>query len=179
MSSKGNDLIVPMRKGEVYEIWVYNRSNRMVAMRLLVDGLNTLPEKEKVKGIITLRVAPRVSLDEARPWVLDPATTVEGPFKNLFRVQGFVTETGASGKLRDFKVVDLDQSIAARQQFTDQIGLITAAFYAPGSGARGIGTGFGREHEENLGERLGVKAGNLLCVINIRYVEADALNRGT
>lgn len=90
------------------------------------------------------------------------------------------------GKLLEFKVVDADASVAARKNFTDQIGLITAAFYhkyvPPAyddersmitSGARpgaGAGTGFGREQQQNLDVRAYVKPGDLWAVINIRYV---------
>ncbi|KKK65982.1 hypothetical protein LCGC14_2968670, partial [marine sediment metagenome] len=54
---RGNDMFVPLGKGEVYEIWVENRAGRLVLMRLLVDGLNTLPEKQKDKGVDVYQVA--------------------------------------------------------------------------------------------------------------------------
>lgn len=166
---KGNDYFVPLRKGEVYQIDVDNRSGKMVLMRLLVDGLNTLPEEEKTKGVRTFLVGKRVNLDEARYWVLDPAQASE------FAVRGFVTTTGVQGKLREFVVVDADKSLAARQQFTDQIGLITAAFYAPASTSRAVGTAMGNERDEDLKEKEGTAAGNLLGVVHIRYVDADAI----
>lgn len=131
-------------------------------MRLLVDGLNTLPEKEESKGVATYLVGAPVSLDQARFWILDPESA------KVHAVQGFVTETGREGKLQKFTVVDAQKSLAARQQFTDQIGLITAAFYASGGGSRAIGTAAGEERVENLEELGGVKVGNLLGVVSIR-----------
>ncbi len=166
---RGNDLFVPVHKGEVMEIWIENHSGNLTLMRLLVDGLNTLPELEKAKGVATYLVGKRVNLDEAREWVLDPKAG------EVNAVRGFVTETGVQGKLNEFVVVDADDSLAARQKFTDQIGLITAAFYAPASGPRRVGMGLGKERQENLDERAGPEAGNLLAVVNIRYVEAEAL----
>lgn len=166
---RGNDFFVPVRKGEVYEIWIENRSNQIVLMRLLVDGLNTLPERETTKGVQTVIVGKRVNLDEAKAWELDPE------FAKLYAVRGFVTELGVQGKLREFVVVDADQSLAARQKFTDQIGIITAAFYAPPAGTRGVGTGLGQERGEEILESRGLKPGNLLSVVHIRYVEAEAL----
>ena len=37
--------------------------------------------------------------------------------------------------------------------------------------------GLGQERQENLEEREGPEAGNLLAVVNIRYVEAEALKK--
>ncbi len=174
---RGNNCFAPVRKGEVLHIHLENKSGQLVLMRLLVDGLNTLPEKitstvvenGREKGIVTYQWGQHVNLSEARPWVLDPADA------SRFAVRGFVTETGPQGKLREFTVVDADQSLAARQQFTDQLGLITAAFYAPGGTGRGpLGIQAGRERSEDLTEQQG-KAGHLLGVVHLRYVDADTL----
>jgi hypothetical protein len=168
---RGNDYFIPVRKGEVYELWIENRGAQSVFMRLLVDGLNTLPELEGTKGVRTYVVGKRVNLDEARYWELDPAVS------KVFAVRGFVTEASLQGKLREFVVVDADDSLAARQKFTDQIGLITAAFYGQASGSRSVGTGLGQERGEELHVARNVGLGNLLGVVHIRYVDADALPR--
>jgi hypothetical protein len=164
---RGNDLLITLKQGETYELWVENRSGQVAIMRLLVDGLNTLPEKEETKGVSTYIVGKRVNLNDARHWVLDPAVVASA--NKIWAVRGFITETGAQGKLRQFAVVDAQQSLAARQKFTDQIGLITAAFYAPKSGARGVGTGLGQEQSENLTEAQKMLPGDLLGVVHIRY----------
>ncbi len=166
---KGNDMFVALRRGEVYEIWVENRSDQVAMLRLLVDGLSTLPQKvTDLKGIDTFEIAARVNLEDTRAWILDPKQARQ------WAVRGFVTETGTQGKLREFKVVDAAESLAARRQFTDDIGLITAAFYTA-SNARGgpIGTTFGKEREENISVRVDKRVGNLLSVINIRYVDPE------
>ena len=165
---KGNDYYVPLRKGEIYQIHIENRTADPVVMRLLVDGLNTLPEQETTKGVKTYIVGKRVSLDGARPWEMDP--------RKAYQVPGFVTETGAKGQYRDFVVVDANVSLAARQKFTDQIGIITAAFYAPVSGARTVGTDLGEAHNVAIEEGVGYPVGPLLAVVHIRYVEPEALN---
>lgn len=170
---RGNDMLVPLSKGEEYEIWIENKTDDLVCMRLLVDGLNTLVEKDDMtKGIQTEVVAKRVNLDEARFWVLDPKRS------QLFAVRGFVTKTGDQGKYRAFKVVDANESVAARQKFTDNLGIITAAFYRPGSASRGIGTGFGEERSEVLQTRK-VGIGDLFTVMHIRYVEPEVLRELT
>lgn len=168
---RGNDYLVPLRKGEEYSVRLENKSGQLVHVRLFVDGLNTLPEKSQgTKGVETWEVAPRVSLDVARAWILDPARD------SGFTVSGFTTETGAQGKWKRFLVTDAEKSLAARRKFTEQLGLITAAFYADGSGTRsGIGTTGGREEKLDLTERGGLKVGNLLHVVQIRYVDADGL----
>lgn len=171
---RGNDYLVPLRVGEVYSIRVELLSGDPTYMRLLVDGLNTLPEKSAEKGIATYEVAPVVKLDEARGWILDPRNSR----RPVWEVRGFVTETGQQGKLRRFKVVDDGLSVAAQKKFTENLGLITAAFYNTAQ-AR-VATGVEDfETEENLRERRGVTAGDLIGVVNIRYVDPEQLNSGS
>ncbi len=109
---RDNDCFVALRKGEVYEVWVENKGRRVTLMRMLVDGLNTLPQKEVLKGVSTYLVGAPVSLDEARFWIMDPEAS------KVHAVRGFVTETGVQGKLREFTVVHASESLAARQKFT-------------------------------------------------------------
>jgi hypothetical protein len=175
---RGNECYVPVSKGEEYEIWIENRSGGPVLTRLLIDGLNTLPEKDTTKGISTYIVGKRVNLDEARFWILDPFDLKTE--RKIWAIRGFVTETGAQGKLRKFTVVDADQSLAARRQFTDQIGLITAAFYAPGSKPRGSGIGqygteAGDEQDEEILEQGGYRIGDMRGVVHLRYVDPSTL----
>jgi hypothetical protein len=169
--ARGNDWFIPVREGEVYKLEIENRSDRVVCMRVLVDGLNTLPERDDTKGVVTMVWGKRVNLDEARHYVLDPARS------RIQWVTGFATETGAQGKLRDFRVARAEKSLAARRQFTDQIGLITVAFYLPAGGSRGpLGTEAGEERRADLTEHAGVNVGNLIAVVHIRYGDADELS---
>jgi hypothetical protein len=172
-----SECFLPVRVGEVIEVRVENRTGKTALLRLLVDGLNTLPEQDATKGVATYIWGQRVNLEDARYWVLDPAA-IEGQRK-LWAIRGFVTETGVEGKLREFVVVEAEKSLAARQQFTEKLGIITAAFYAPApsriAGTRGpIGIGAGTERREDLREKA-VPIGDLLAVVHIRYVEADSL----
>jgi hypothetical protein len=182
--ARGNDLFVPLRKGEVYRIQAENKSGELVLMRLLVDGLNTLPQLETDKDMVVEPVpknqspgtrqerwvtAPRVNLNDARAWILDPKSS-----KSTL-VRGFFSSTAGGGKYNEFVVVDAQDSLAARQRFTDQIGLITAAFYAPKSDARGLGTTLGKEGTGRVAERAGIACGNLLGVVHLRYVEPEAI----
>ncbi len=173
------EYVVGLKPGEVYSLWVENRTGQVACMRLLVDGLNTLPEKVMEKGIQTYETAPRVNISKARHWVLDPRQSMARS-QSLWAINGFVTQTGEQGQMREFKIVDADASVAARKSFTDQIGLITAAFYHEyeppkqsnhiAGSAPGVGTGFGNTVEFNGKERRDVRPGDLWAVINIRYV---------
>ncbi len=165
---RGNECLLPVRAGEVYQIVVENRSDQVACMRLLVDGLNTLPEAEGDKGVETFIWGKRVNLDEARHYVLDPA------FSRIFGVRGFATETGAQGRYREFVVAPAEHTMAARRQFTDEIGLITAAFYTPPGRTRGLlGTAAGQEGKADLTERGDVNVGRLIAVVHVRLVDAD------
>jgi hypothetical protein len=160
---RGNDYIVKLRKGEKYAVQVANNTNDRVMMRLMIDGLNTLPQEiEEAKGIATEEVAPRVNLGEARHWVLDA--------NKRFAVKGFVNKTGEQGIYREFVVVDADESLAARKSFTDQVGLITVAFYQDKNRTRGAaGTQQGDEVQTDLTVRQGTQCGQMIAVVNIRY----------
>jgi hypothetical protein len=68
---QGNDCIFPVEKGEVFELRVENGSGQKILLRLLVDGLSTLPEPDNERRGGTY-FPKRVSLDEASCWVLDP-----------------------------------------------------------------------------------------------------------
>lgn len=188
----GNNMFVPLSSGEVYRIVVEHQewlrkqhlladdtqNEQKLVVRLLVDGLNTLPQWVPTKGI-WVEGAPKkaylpaqpVNLDEARFWVLRAS---EGP---LFSFSGFYTKTGQDGEYREFKVVDAHKSLAARNKFHDQIGLITAAFYAPEptSGERSVGTDMGDTRKVDATEQRGVEPGNLLAVVHIRYVDPETL----
>jgi hypothetical protein len=92
----------------------------------------------------------------------------------MWRVQGFETATGEEGIMRQFTVVDADKSLAARQKFTDQLGLVTAAFYQENTSRGPVGTDAGSEIKVKIKQRK-AEVGNLLAVVHIRYVDASTL----
>lgn len=182
----GNNYYVPVRGGEVYSVRLANKTGKKAIVRMLVDGLNWLPQKLLDKGVDTLEIAPRVSLSEARWSLMDPSVAP------VFEIAGFVTATGTQGTLRQFKLVDAKESLAARKKFTEQVGIITAAFYealeplpepeVDGSfnrslagAAPGLGTTTGAEQKVKLELAKKHEVGRLLAAVNIRYVDADEL----
>ncbi len=62
-------------------------------MRVLVDGLNTLPEKLDTKGLVTYEWGRRVNLEDARTWELHPNM-------NKVAIAGFVTKVDNYGQAR-------------------------------------------------------------------------------
>lgn len=206
-TARGNDYLVGVRKGQVMKIWIEFRSlpsqSPIAMLRLLVDGLNTLPERS-ASALEPAAWGQRVNLGSARAWEIDftRGETVDtaiaagqltraeaeeaglSPNSRLFEVGGFTTDVGPRGKLHEFVVVDTSQSLAARRKFTDQLGYITAAFYAPVEAPpaarsdvlrRSVAIGAGRERDVRIDQARGYACGDLLGVINIRYVDADSL----
>src|SRR5262249_41858362 len=97
-------------------------------------------------------------------------------------MRGFVTDLGKNGEYREFTIGDASASLAARQNYTDQIGLITVALYLPyvpkpndvanQDHPRGIGTITRKKRNDDFSTRE-FKVGDLFAVINIRYGDAD------
>ncbi len=181
--AKGNDYYVTLRRGEIYRIYIVNRVTHGTFLRLLVDGLNTLPEKKNTreKGVVVepvesegeLTMAPRVNLAMARAWYLDPAEQdSKGKVKPArYCIRGFYKKTGNDDAYREFVVTDAPESAASRKGYTEQIGLITAALYSPTS-PKAIGTEFGKEYKQHLKYYKGNKVpGDLIGVLHVRYDE--------
>jgi hypothetical protein len=174
---RGNDMYVPLRKGEVYEIWVENNSGQPTMLRLLVDGLNTRPEDPKEKDMIVKGIseeemwlaAQRVNLDEARPWYM----RIE---HKTVAIRGFFSSIDTGGKYNEFVVSDAPDSLEARRKFSDQIGMITAAFYSvKGGGTRAVHTIRGEERTGTVKRVKNVEVGNLRGVVHIRYAEPETI----
>lgn len=197
---RGRECYIGLGKGESFRIEIGCARDEITLLRLLVDGLNTLPEvmlsstetpaapnpsgistrgrvvasERTAKGLLQERWAPRVDLPEARHWELDPNRTP----RKLWGIGGFTTTVGdGHGTWRKFVVAEAAESLAVRQGYGDQVGIITAAFYAPAPGARSIGVVAGPEERVRMQMASGARPGNLLSVIQIRYVEPAILQK--
>jgi hypothetical protein len=153
-------------------------------MRLLVDGRNTLAEKVPVKGVFPegteppkeYRNAQPVNLSEARYWALDPQVA------DLFEVRGFYNKADAQGNTtyREFTVTAAPDTESERSVYGGNLGIITAAFYAPpsdGISRGGVMTKPGRERKQKLRLYKATDVGTMLHVIHIRYVEPKTFAR--
>ena len=133
------------------------------------------PQKQQEQG--EWEYAPRVDLDEARPWVI---YGTKPPQNKPVRVaiKGFYDkneEVRGDDSVYCFKYVDADESLAARKHYTKQLGLITVAFYRPtAKGQQRGGTGIGRSEKLTLDEYTGSnRLGDLIVIYNIRYVSRE------
>ena len=96
---RGNDMFVPVRKGEVLEIWIENHSGKLTLMRLLVDGLNTLPELEKAKGVATYLVASGSTWTRPAPGISTPKPAKSTPCGGSSRRPGRKANSTSSSSL--------------------------------------------------------------------------------
>lgn len=181
--SRDGEWLVRLKKGEVYRIQVESRMDQPVFLRLLVDGLNTLPERVRSKGVEieaaparapALQAAWPMNLAEARAWRLEPRPPDQTG--RVYGIRGFFSKVGENAQYNEFRVVDAPRSQAARLGFATQTGMITAAFYRPVpktslAGARSLGTALGEEYQTQTDLYRGPEIpGPLLAVIHIRYV---------
>jgi hypothetical protein len=183
-----NEMFVPFRRGEVYRIRLRNNDNRYIAVRVLVDGLNTLPQKrhsesatkfaaiaeadtDEMRIMEETETAPRVNLESARYWLLPPGTTNQIP--------GFLERVGSNAVGREFRVTDAPKALAAQKGFTEQIGIITVAYYLTKianpktRGTRSLGTEAGESFNTNVKVRNDLEIDQLLGIIQIRYAEEN------
>ena len=204
---RNNEAFVPLRMGDVYQIRLRNQHPEFIAARVLVDGLNTLPQNPLPKNTLPQYkfaaieewieeppivippppvepvsvIAPRVNLDSARYWLLPPG------FNGV--VPGFFESTGSNAVGREFRVTAAPRSEAVQKGFTEQIGIITVAYYSTkkiqpplaeterekrarlaslrNRGA--LGTELGRQFETNLQTRDDLELDQLLGIIHIHY----------
>ncbi|MCA9068549.1 MAG: hypothetical protein KDA84_06485, partial [Planctomycetaceae bacterium] len=150
-----SNYLVPSPKNQ--QINVVDKAANRVGMRLLIDGFNSLGQKRSL-------------LDDGRLWVLEQGEN--------YKIDGYYvpladpTPGGKNYKHIPFKIVDVDKSVAARESFTDQIGLISFAFFENA----GRGVAFGEDGQNITEEKLkpvSFLRGRCLAVFHIRYVEAE------
>jgi hypothetical protein len=148
-----SEMILPAKEGQIFEVRVKSHLQTPVAMTLLVDGMNSLGQNREILGA------------KERYWVLQPRTE--------YAIEGWFFQKDRADELRRFKFVDASRSVAGRQGYGEAIGAITAAFYGESSG-RPLGVGEGPSELRFL-ERSNFKAGRLLGVVNVRYVDEREL----
>jgi hypothetical protein len=161
------DLLIPATSDEIFEVHVWNNTKTRVGMVLLVDGINTIDQQ-------------RERLGRAQPWVLDPTTNPKNPHvldgwylsnkKDDPKPQGQKDFT-----LKRFQFGEVSKSVAGRQNFTESLGLITAAFYAE-RGRAVFGVVEGPEEQRQL-QTVDFKPGRLLGVVQIRYMEESEFRK--
>jgi hypothetical protein len=118
-----------------------------------------------------VRTDVREGLGSGAAWVLEPTKDEKRPFVCEgwhFPKAGAAVGAVEQTTMKRFRFVDAGQSAAARQQFGESLGLITAAFYA--EQGKAIGTGEGPE-EKRLLRTVDFRPGRLEAVVQIRYFD--------
>ncbi|MDR0335515.1 MAG: caspase family protein [Planctomycetaceae bacterium] len=147
-----NRTYLPLERGDVYRIRIYNPTSETVMTRVLVDGLNTLPEKieepDKVKfvavtttdlmqhieslkkvGAIIVQNTAQEFFRVAAPSGLDRARPwVVRPHKEV-EIPGFFHNVGLQGGYKEFRVTESSFSVGGQTNFIDQLGLITVGCF--------------------------------------------------
>ena len=191
---------VALQKEDVYQVVLWNLTNDTVGFRLLVDGMNTLPEKAST--IIPGQELPvdfstmksrngeyvsqkQVPLSEANFWILPPSPKREdGKLSNGAKVKGFYKTMGQNTTYREFVVSDATESKASQAGFTDELGKITVGVYslrAKTRGAKDLGVdGLGTKEGEELIDKdikgiKGMEVAETKSLIYIRYISPENL----
>ena len=156
-----SDGVIEVENGDRIAISIRNRFTaagrpQRGGMRLLLDGINSLGQQ-------------RTTLDQGPLWTLEPG--------QIYEIDGWYlpnpnAETGTNYERRPFEVVDVSDSVASREKFTEQIGLISFAFFEEGEDGRSIGIGEGSDITQEKLTTTEFKIGRCLAVFHIRYVEA-------
>jgi SpoU rRNA methylase family enzyme len=187
---QGNRTYLPLEHGNIYRIRIGNPTTETVMVRVLVDGLNTLPEKiekpEKVKfvavtttdtmqyieslkktGAIIVQNDVGEFFQVAAPSGLDCARPwIVRPQKEV-EIPGFFHHVGAKGDYKEFHVTDAPFSVGGQTNFTDQLGLITVGFFTAVPEnlpvkSRSVGTGMGYAFRQNVVVNESLIIGGLL-----------------
>ena len=178
-------LYTPLSQGKDYAIRVTNKSDKPVFMRLLVDGLNTLPDRpltirqdayevSAVDEAAARAPAQHVNLRSARAWWVE---------KGTYQVDGFFTgfepkqsSLKAEGQYRTFRVTDATTSLAWNKGYKKDVGIVTAVFFAPTQpvvaqapdATRGTDYGLSRSRAVTYYRGAQIP-GEMLAVIQIHY----------
>ena len=202
---------VQLRKGEVYQVVLWNFSplevgSPEVGFRVLVDGMNSHPEKDSpiipgqalredvssqksFKGdfVAGKLIPPR----NANFWVLRPTPLLpNGSWPQGAQIKGFYSELGENSTYREFTVSDAKDSIAARSEKSNTIGQITVGVYELEPKKRGnidrgvvgaepdLGTRAGDEKKSgNIKVVPGKDVGKSKFVIDIYYLTPESLQK--
>ena len=149
---KDGKVFIPLEKGDVYRLRIHNPLTETIHARVLIDGLNTLPERiaapepvkfmavasdNEMEYIESLRASGAVVVQDesgqfyqaAAPRGLDDARTwIFAPGREAI-IPGFIHEVGASGNYKEFRVTDASFSVGGQTNFTSQLGLVTIGFF--------------------------------------------------
>lgn len=184
----GNEYYLPLGKGEEYQIFIFNKTEKIMFAKVLVDGMNTIsqqvPARENSKGMMveadessSRAFAPIVSLEDARAWIISPGAPKA--IKGFYDVNEQVPDE--SGLYR-FMLGDADQSLGARTSYTEKLGRITVAIYPPilptaTRGAIATGTQARERHAVKIYGGPYIPAKDPAVIYNFRYLSQEEYDK--
>lgn len=209
--TKNGVYYVPLDQGEEYRLNFVNLSQDAPYshVRVLIDGVSaTLREasegarkKSAARLLVPEAEEPNASDDQAASptylpdFSLETAVPLIVGAQKSYALDGYLFIPRDSGKAqttkRRFLVVDAQDSVAARNEYKEQIGLITVAFAVPEQSSsasdaapgtddarnrRGDGTGFGGVDKVKI-KRVQLLPDKTAVVYQIRYVSSEEFER--
>lgn len=185
-SADRRQLCYYLRQGQRYKIWIENGTAEPVFLRLLVDGLNTLPDFPLTKTVGLFEVASQdvttgqlpaqyANLTNARAWYCVPGKYCIEGFYTTIENKG--PETRQKAERAAFVVTDASLSEAWQHNYLKDVGIITAAFYKPlarnelmAPRQADVGTSLGPRSQTTVNMYRGKQvAGELIAVEHLRY----------
>ncbi len=201
--TKNGVYYVPLDQGEEYRLNLVNSSQdgQNSYVRVLIDGvsatLREAPKNARAKSAARLLIPkakePNASDDQAASptylpdFSLETAAPLVVGAQKSYALDGYLFIPRDSGKAqtteRRFLVVDAQDSLAARNEYKEQIGLITVKFSVPEQSSpvsapnrRGSGTGFGETTKVKI-KRVQLLPDKTAVVYQIRYVSSEEFER--
>ena len=187
-SENKRHLYYKVPQGTKYQIVFETKAKRPLFVRVLVDGLNTLPDTPTLEpcrdgdSFVTPASSARGRKLQAQPVNLSRAAAwycrkdQEQFVFNGFLESVAVKDNQGKAKLREFVVTDAPASEAWKQGNTNDIGIVTVAVYSPIHKAQSMGprahsgTALGALRTEKIDVYSGDEVpGELLTVIQLRY----------
>ena len=193
---------VPLEKGDIYQVVLWNTTTREVGFRVLVDGMNTHPERESTiipgeelpKGFSTMKSRSgnyvgqkQIPLSEANFWILKPTPVKsDGSLPTGAQIKGFYSKIGENSVYREFTVAEKEASKAAGAGLKNEIGFITIGIYELLPKQRGsldngvnsseLGTKEGAERQGGEVKVFkGMETKSTLSLLHIRYITQEQL----
>ncbi len=156
---KNGNVYISGKASEEYILRITNNSKRRAAVALFIDGLNTIAQKRELAS-------------SATKWILDAGQTAD--------IQGWQMSDNMA---RKFVFVGSGESVAAKQHYTDEMGIITAAFYPEQEKrpviieevSKGLGTGEGDEVTSEVTRVEFEAEATPSAILTLRYENASAI----
>lgn len=155
-------VFVPAEREQPYAIRLTNNTAKPVAVALLIDGINSITQSGTYEP------------GRTRKWVIDPKSSVV--------IKGYQQSKVSA---REFVFTTAEESLAASQGTTDELGVISAAFFEERGAGKGIGGATAARMGTKAGEAIASKVQEVqfdpndapAVIMSIRYDSKDKVEK--